>query len=55
MSSEKREAPSSTEKDMKNRVMELEIEKSRLQRLIAELLLTNQKLRDGHLPVAESD
>jgi hypothetical protein len=55
MSSGKPEAPSSTERDMKNRVMELEIENSRLQRLIVELLLKNQKLRDGHLSVSESN
>ncbi len=55
MSSGKPEAPSATEIDMNNRVMELELENSRLQRLIAELLLKNQKLRDGRLPVAESD
>jgi hypothetical protein len=46
MSSGKPEVPSSTERDMKNRVMELEIENSRLQRLVAELLLKNQRLRD---------
>lgn len=55
MSSGKHEVLSSTERNMKNRVMELEIENSRLQRLIAELLLKNQKLRDGHLPVSKSD
>lgn len=55
MSSGQPEAPSATEIDMNNRVMELELENSRLQRLIAELLLKNQKLRDGRLPVAESD
>ena len=55
MSSGKPEAPSATEIDMNNRVMELELENSRLQRLIAELLLNNQKLRDGRLPVSESD
>jgi hypothetical protein len=30
--------------------MELEVENSRLQRLVAELLLKNQQLRDAHLP-----
>jgi hypothetical protein len=30
--------------------MELELEKSRLQRLIAELLLKNQQLRNAHVP-----
>lgn len=39
--------PSSTERNMENRTMELEVENSRLQRLVAELLLRNQKLRDG--------
>jgi len=46
MSSGKHEVLSSTERNMKNRVMELEIENSRLQRLVAELLLKNQRLRD---------
>lgn len=55
MSSGKPGAPSATEIDMNNRVMELELENSRLQRLIAELLLKNQKLRDGRLSVSESD
>jgi hypothetical protein len=35
---------------MEDRIMELEVEKSRLQRLVAELLLKNQQLRDAHLP-----
>jgi hypothetical protein len=35
---------------MENRIVELEIENSRLQRLVVELLLTNQQLRDGKLP-----
>jgi hypothetical protein len=30
--------------------MELEVENSRLQRLVAELLLNNQQLRNAHLP-----
>jgi hypothetical protein len=55
MSSGKPDVPSSTERIMENRVMELEVENSRLQRLVAELLLKNQKLRDGHLPVSKSD
>ena len=50
MSSGKPEVPSSTEGNMENRVMELEVENSRLQRLVAELLLKNQQLRDAHLP-----
>jgi len=54
MSSEKPEVLTSTERNMENRVMELEVENSRLQRLVAELLLKNQKLRDGHLPVSKS-
>jgi hypothetical protein len=49
------EVLSSTEGNMKYRVMELEVENSRLQRLVAELLLKNQKLRDGHLPMSKSD
>jgi hypothetical protein len=55
MSSGKPEGPRSTERNMENRVMELEVENSRLQRLVAELLLKNQKLRDGHLPVSKSE
>lgn len=55
MSSRRPEAPSSTEIDMENRLVELEVENSRLQRLVAELLLKNQKLRYGHLPVSKSD
>jgi hypothetical protein len=35
---------------MEDRIMELEVEKSRLQRLVAELLLKNQQLRDADLP-----
>jgi hypothetical protein len=35
---------------MEERIMELEVENSRLQRLVAELLLKNQQLRDAHLP-----
>ena len=46
---------SSIERNMKDRVIELEMENLRLQRLIAELLLKNQKLRDGNLPVSKSD
>ena len=41
---------SSTKRCMDDRIMELEIENSRLQRLIAELLLKNQQLRNAHLP-----
>jgi len=55
MSSGKPEVPGSTERNLENRVTELEVENSRLQRLVAELLLKNQKLRDGHLPVSKSD
>lgn len=40
---------------MESRVMKLEVENSRLQRLVSELLLKNQKLRDGHLPIFKSD
>ena len=41
---------SSTKRFMEDRIMELEVENSRLRRLVAELLLKNQQLRDGHLP-----
>jgi len=50
MSSGKPEVLSSTKRCMEDRIMELEVEKSRLQRLVAELLLKNQQLRDAHLP-----
>jgi hypothetical protein len=46
----KPEVLSSTKKYMEDRIMELEVEHSRLQRLIAELLLKNQQLRNAHLP-----
>lgn len=49
MSSGTHVAPGSTGKSMNNRVMELEEENSRLQRLVAELLLKNQMLRDERL------
>jgi hypothetical protein len=39
---------------MEDRIMELEGENSRLQRLLAELLLKNQQLRKAHLP-SQSD
>jgi hypothetical protein len=42
---------------MEDRVMEfmeLEVENSRLRLLVAELLLKNQKLRDGNLPEPKS-
>jgi hypothetical protein len=39
---------------MENRIMELAVENSRLQQLVAELLLKNQQLREAHLP-NESD
>jgi hypothetical protein len=35
---------------MEDRMMELEVENSRLQRLVAELLLKNQQLRNAYLP-----
>jgi hypothetical protein len=41
---------SSTQRCMEDRIMELEVNNSRLQRLVAELLLKNQRLRDAHLP-----
>ena len=40
----------STERRMEDRLTELEVENSRLQQLVAELLLQNQLLRDAHLP-----
>lgn len=42
--------PSSIRRGLEDRVMELEVENSRLQRLIAELLLNNQQLRNAHVP-----
>lgn len=50
MSSEKPEVFTSTKRCMEDRMMELEVENSRLQQLVAELLLKNQQLRDAHLP-----
>lgn len=50
MSSGKPEVLSSTKRSMEDRIVELEAENSRLQRLVAELLLNNQQLRDAHLP-----
>jgi hypothetical protein len=48
MSSGKPEVLSSTKRYMEVRIMELEVENSRLQRLVAELLLKNQQLREAH-------
>jgi hypothetical protein len=50
MSLGKPEVLSSTKRCMEDRIMELEVENSRLQRLVVELLLKNQQLRDAHLP-----
>jgi hypothetical protein len=50
MSSGEPEVPSSIRRGLEDRVMELEVENSRLQRLVAELLLNNQQLRNAHLP-----
>lgn len=50
MSLGKPEVLSSTKRCMEGRIMELEAENSRLQRLVAELLLKNQQLRGAHLP-----
>src|ERR1700730_5672407 len=47
MSLGKPEVPSSTKRCMEDRMMELEVENSRLQRLVAELLLTASPIRDG--------
>jgi hypothetical protein len=44
------EVLSPTKKCMEDRIMELEVENSRLRRLVAELLLKNQQLRVAHLP-----
>jgi hypothetical protein len=40
----------SIERCIEDRVMELEVENSRLRRLVAELLLKNQQLRTAHPP-----
>ena len=50
MSLGKPEVLSSTKRCIEDRIMELEVENSRLQQLVAELLLKNQQLRDTHLP-----
>lgn len=57
MSLGKQEVLSSTQRCIEVRIMELEVENSRLQQLVAELLLKNQQLRDAYLPtktIAES-
>jgi hypothetical protein len=55
MSSGKSEVFTSTERRIEDRLTELEVENSRLQRLVAELLLQNQLLRDAHLPNHDVD
>ena len=50
MSLGKPQVLSSTKRCMEDRIMELEVANSRLQRLVAELLLKNRQLRDSHLP-----
>jgi hypothetical protein len=50
MSIGKSEVFRSSERRIEDRLTELEVENSRLQRLVAELLLQNQLLRDAHLP-----
>lgn len=50
MSPGKSEVFRSTERRIEDRLLELEVENSRLQRLVAELLLQNQLLRDAQLP-----
>jgi len=50
MSSREPEVPSSIRRGLEDRVAELEVENSRLQRLVAELLVNNQRLRNAHLP-----
>jgi hypothetical protein len=54
MSSREPEVPSSIRRGLEDRVMELEVENSRLQRLVAELLLKNQQLRDDNEVLTES-
>ena len=49
MSSEKPTRFSSTKRCKEDRIMELKVENSRLQRLVAELLLKNQRLREANL------
>jgi hypothetical protein len=49
MSSGKPEVVGSTKNNIEDRAMELELENLRLRRLVAELLLKNQQLRDAHL------
>jgi hypothetical protein len=49
----KLEVTSSSGKYLEDRLTELEVENSRLQRLVVELLLKNQQLRDTRL--SESD
>ena len=49
MYSGKPEVFSSTKRCLEDRVMDLEIENSRLQRLVIELLMENQRLRDTQL------
>jgi hypothetical protein len=50
MASGKSKVFRSTERRTEDLLTELEAEKSRLQLLVAELLLQNQLLRDVHLP-----
>ena len=50
MSLGKPEVHSSTKRCIEDRILELEVENSRLRGLVAELLLKNQQLRDSHLP-----
>jgi hypothetical protein len=47
VSSGKPELPGSTKRSMEDRLVELEVENSRLQRLVAELLYKNQRLREA--------
>ncbi|HEY4051089.1 MAG TPA: hypothetical protein VGM27_29860, partial [Acidobacteriaceae bacterium] len=50
ISSGKPDMLSTTKRWTEDQVMELEEENARLQRLITELLLKNQQLRDAYLP-----
>jgi hypothetical protein len=55
MSSKKSEVVALAQNSMEDRVRELEVENSRFQRLVAELLMKNQQLREAHLPTQIND
>jgi hypothetical protein len=54
ISSWKPEVTTSNGKYLEDRVTELEIENSRLQRLVVELLIKNQQLRDTRLSQSDN-